>query len=99
MALRAWEYRQRAHAKGVWFRLRRVLAEARLAYAIPRAVAEQLVAEGHRVEPVGAELQPPKIIVFVDSERLASLPSRRELVVRLDAELLGTECLALRRFD
>ena len=31
--VRAWDYRQRNHARGVWFRLRRVLAEASQAYA------------------------------------------------------------------
>lgn len=34
-AVRAWEYRQRMHAKGVWFRLRRLLAESSAVYAIP----------------------------------------------------------------
>ena len=33
--VRAFDHRQRRHARGVWFRLRRVLALAREAYAVP----------------------------------------------------------------
>ncbi len=33
-AVRAWEYRQRHHARGVWGRLRRLLAFSSKAYAI-----------------------------------------------------------------
>ncbi|HEV8358624.1 MAG TPA: hypothetical protein VGX21_05695 [Methylomirabilota bacterium] len=36
VAVQAWEYRQRHHAKGVWMRLRRILADAQAAYVIPK---------------------------------------------------------------
>ena len=39
LLIRSWEYRQRRHTHGVWFRLRRVLANAGAAYVIwPRTL-------------------------------------------------------------
>jgi hypothetical protein len=98
LAVRAWTYRQRRHAKGVWMRLRRVLAEARSAYAIASSEAERLVAEGFRPESVGLELQPPKVILFVPAERTARIAGAREIPVRLEAALLDAPALALVRF-
>lgn len=92
---RAWGYRQHGHAGGVWFRLRRALTDAREAYAISRQAAEELIAEGYQAEPVGRELEPPRLIIFVPSTRVARIPSARPLEVRLSAELLTAECLAL----
>jgi len=83
------------HARGVWFRLRRVLTFAREAYALPREEAERLMAEGHRPDPVGRELEPPRIVLFVPAERVAELASARPLAVRLSADLLSAECLVL----
>jgi hypothetical protein len=97
-AVRAWEYRQRNHAKGTWFRLRRVLAEAREAWAIDTADADRLVAEGYIPEPVGFELAPSKRIFFAPQERLAAIGGRRPLRVGLGADLLRERCLALVRF-
>lgn len=97
--VRAWNFKQRRHARGVWFRLRRVLAEASEAYAIPREEAQDLVAEGHRAEPVGQELEPPKLIIFAPAARVARIASARPLAVRLSAELLTAECLALVPFE
>jgi hypothetical protein len=93
--VRAWDYRQRRHARGVWFRFRRVLAEASEAYAISPDEARRLVAEGHRPEGVGRELEPPRLLLFVPAGRVAQIPSARPLAVRLSAELLSAECLAL----
>jgi hypothetical protein len=97
--LRSWEYRQRHHARGVWFRFRRVLADASEAYAVTREDAAELPAEGFRAEPVGQELEPAKLIVFVPAARVARLASARPLTVRLSAELLEAECLALVPFE
>lgn len=97
--IRAWEYRQRAHSKGVWFRLRRVLAGAESAYEIPCSEVERLEAEGHHCEPVGAEIEPPKKILFVPAVRLQRIPQRRRLRVALDVELLATACVALIPFN
>lgn len=99
VAVRSWDYRQRHHARGVWFRLRRALADAREAHAISRAEALELLAEGYSALGVGNELEPPKLILFVPTERLARLASAQPLPVRLGADLLQAECLALTPFD
>ena len=96
--VRSWEYRQRRHARGVWFRLRRVLAEASEVYVIPCEEARKLIAEGYRAEAVGEELEPPKLMVFVPADRLALIGSARSVPVRLSRELLTAECLALTPF-
>ena len=93
--IRSWEYRQRRHAHGVWHRLRRVLTDADEAYAVSGEDATALIAEGCRPEPVGAELSPPKTVVFVPHERLARLPSARRVPLRLSIDLLAAEHLAL----
>jgi len=98
VAVRAWEYRQRHHAKGVWMRLRRILADAQAAYVIPVGEAERLIMEGSRPETVGRELEPPKVILFLPAERVARLTGAREIPVRLEVELLEAPALALVRF-
>jgi hypothetical protein len=97
--VRSWDYRQRRHARGVWYRLRRLLADASAVYAVSRPEAELLIAEGCRAEPVGLELEPSKIIVFAPAARVTRIASARPLAVRLGADLLGTECLALVPFE
>jgi len=97
--VRSWDYRQRRHARGVWFRLRRVLADANEAHVIPREEARKLIAEGYLPEPIGNEMAPPKLIVFVPTERLARIASTRPVPVRLCGELLMAETLALTRFE
>ena len=97
--VRSWEYRQRRHAHGVWFRLRSVLSNARAAYVISGADAETLMAEGHRLEPVGRELDPPKLIIVAPAERVARMRSARPVAVRLSAEVLAAECLVLTPFE
>jgi hypothetical protein len=99
LLIRSWGYRQRLLARGVWFRLRRALADASEAYAIPVEEARALVAEGHALEPVGQDLEPPRLIVRVPAARLATVALARPLVVRLSAELLSAESLALVPFD
>jgi len=93
--VRAFDHRQRRHARGAWYRLRRLLAFTREAYALPGDEAERLIAEGHAPDPVGREFEPPRIILFVSAERVAEIARARPLAVRLDADLLSTECLAL----
>jgi hypothetical protein len=96
--VRAWEYRQRRNAHGIWFRLRRLLTEASEAYLISTEDAHALLSGGYRAESVGSELEPPKLIVFATAERIADLPSARPVPVRLCGELLAAECLAMTRF-
>jgi uncharacterized protein involved in type VI secretion and phage assembly len=97
--VRRWEYRQRNLAAGVWFRLRRVLADAREAYVISEDAARQLTAEGHRAEPAGAELSPEKAILFVSAARLAQIEGRLPIPVRLGPEFLEARVIALVPFD
>jgi hypothetical protein len=93
--VRDFEYRQRRHARGAWFRLRRALALAKEAYVLPREGAERLLDEGYPADPVGRELEPPRTIVLVPPERAARLAGARPVAVRLTADLLGAEGLAL----
>lgn len=99
VAIRSWDYRQRRHARGVWFRLRRVLADAQAAFAISRDEAAKLIAEGYPAAPVGNELEPPRVLLLVPADRVAQIGSARQLPVRLGADLLGAESLALVPFD
>ena len=96
--VRAYDYRQRRHARGVWYRLRSVLALAKEAYLVPRAEAERLIEEGLRPEPVGQALEPPRIIVFAPAARLARIAAARQVPVRLNVEVLSAEGLALVAF-
>jgi hypothetical protein len=99
MLVRAWDYRQRHHARGVWYRLRRLLADAEHAYVVSSRDAAQLCEEGFAIEAVGNALQPPKIIVRAPRTRVASLASAREVPVSLGGDLLNAECLVLVPFE
>lgn len=92
--IRGWEYRQREHAGGVWFRLRRVLVDAGRAFVISEADADQLEQHGALPLPVGRELSPAKRLFFVTPERLDKLAAR-ELPVRLTAEFLQATAIVL----
>ena len=96
---RSFAYRQRHHAHGVWFRLRRALTAASAAFVIPPEEARTLMAEGHRAAPVGEELEPPKLIVFVPVDRIARIAAAQPVAVRLSADVLAAEGLALVPFD
>ena len=93
-SVRAWEYRQRNHSKGVWFRLRRVLADAESAFAIPCSAVERLEREGFRRESVGTEIEPQKVILFVPAARLEEIPEKLPPPGRPGC---GLPCDALRR--
>ena len=96
--VRRWEYRQRHHARGVWFRLRRLLAEAKSAWRLSEPDALRLIAEGYPPEPVGEQLEPRTVILFVPEERLEKAESRAQIGLRLSAELLHSRFLALVRW-
>src|SRR5207249_2881811 len=97
--IRRWKYRQRDLAAGVWFRLRRVLADAKEAYVISNDDAKWLLTEGHEPEACGAQMEPEKTIIFVDSKYLAQIESRRPIPVRLGPDFLLAPAVALVRFD
>ena len=97
--VRSWEYRQRDLAAGVWFRLRRVLADAREAYAISEDEARCLLLEGYAAEPCGLEISPSKPLIFVDQERLTAIDGRTAIRVGLGEDFLGAPAVALVAFD
>ena len=99
VSVRRWNYRQRHLAAGVWFRLRRVLADAKAAYVISEQDARRLVAEGYRVEACGSQVTPEKAILFVDEARLSSVESRRSIPVGLGPDFLTATAIALVAFD
>jgi hypothetical protein len=94
-AVRRFEYRQRNHARGVWFRLRRLLSEAASAWRLSEEDARRLIAEGITPEAVGLQIEPPMTILVLSEERLRSVSPRAPLPVRLSAELLLTRHLGL----
>ncbi len=98
-AIRAWEFRQRHHSKGAWFRLREVLVYAETAWAIGPEDAAVLVASGALPLPVGHELYPQKNIFVLSSVDLLALASRIKVPMRLGPELLGAENLVLVHFE
>ena len=98
LRVRAWEFRQQRGSKGTWYRLRRMLARARDAYAVSDETMTTLHAEGFAPEPVGAELEPARRYVFVPPERIEAISERRPLRVRLSAELLGAPNVVLVAF-
>ena len=59
----------------------------------------QLRNEGFHVEPVGREVDPPKVIVVAPAQRVAALASARAVPVCLGGELLSATCLVLVPFD
>jgi hypothetical protein len=98
-AIRRWEYRQRNLAAGAWFRLRRVLADASMACAIAEEDAHRLRAEGYVSEPCGADIEPPKLLLFVDEARLHAIASRRPIPIGLGPDFLAASAIALVPFD
>ena len=97
--VRSWNYRQRHHARGVWFRLRRVLADASAAFVVGPDDAAALIAEGCHVEPVGEALEPPKVILFAPAARAARIASARAVPVRLGRDVLAAQHLVLTPFE
>lgn len=97
-AVRRWQYRQRNLAAGAWFRLRRVLADARAAYAISAEDGRRLLGEGCRPEVCGAQVVPEKTIVFVDEHRLLCIEGHRAIPVGLGPDFMAAEAIALVRF-
>ncbi len=93
--VRAWEYRQRDYSHGVWFRLRRVLADAARAWIISEDDADALEKEGFSPAPVGREISPPKRMFVLPASALAGIGQRREIAVRLSVDFFAARSLAL----
>jgi hypothetical protein len=97
--VRRWEMRQLGRAAGVWFRLGRLFAFSRSAWALSESDAEALAAAGYTPHPVGLELEPPHKLFVIANEQLASLSGAREVPLRASAEILGCRALALVPFE
>jgi hypothetical protein len=97
--VRRWNYRQRHLAAGVWFRLRRILADAKAAYVISERDAGQLAGEGYTLEAYGGCVTPEKLILFVDERRLSQIEARRPIPVNLGPDFLSATAIALVAFD
>jgi hypothetical protein len=95
LAVRAWEYRQRHGSKGVWDRLRSLLALSEHAFAIDDTMAASLIAQGRRPHPVGAELEPAREYFVLAAEDARWLAGAREVPVQLDTEFLAHTKVAL----
>ena len=93
--IRSWEYRQRNHANGVWYRFRRALVDAAEAWVVDERDADRLQSEGCIPLPVGLEFAPPRRIFVVAPRQLSDLPSRRRVPVRLNPEVLAAPALVL----
>lgn len=93
--IRSWEYRQRNHARGVWYRLRRTLVDAAEAWVIGEEAADALERAGRQPLAVGRELEPPKRLFFVGRAELEAVPGARRVPVRLCVELLEARSVAL----
>jgi hypothetical protein len=98
-AIRRWKYRQRNLAAGVWFHIRRTLADAKNAYVISEEDMRQLLAEGYKPEACGFRLAPEKTILFIDAARLDQVQSRRSIPVRLGPDFLLNPAIALVHFE
>lgn len=97
--VRSWDYRQRNHARGVWFDVRRLLTGMSAAYIVQADDVTTLTAEGYPLDPVGLGFDPPKSFVVVPAERAARIPLARQVPMRLGGDLLDARHLVLTPFD
>jgi hypothetical protein len=79
--------------------LRRTLADAAEVWLIDEHDADRIEVAGCASLPVGRELDPQKRMFFVSRSELGTLSSRRQIPVRLSAELLQARSMALVPFD
>lgn len=98
LVVRAWEYRQRNTSKGVWDRLRAVLALTERAFALDEPDVATLMAAGHVPHVVGAQLAPARAHFVLTSDEASMLTRKREIPVRLDLAFLAEPRVALVRF-
>jgi hypothetical protein len=97
--VRRWEYRQRHHAAGVWFRLRLLLTGAREALPLSEDEVRMLVGEGYTPDPAGADIAPARVLLVVDDGRARQLPPRPALPLRLGPEFFAAPAIALVPFE
>jgi hypothetical protein len=94
-AIQKWEARQVNHAHGVWFRLQMLLAETRRALAISAEEASILRGSGFEPHPIGAELEPPKLLFVVSNGMLPPSIQGREVPLQDAQQILLSSVLVL----
>lgn len=94
-AIRAWEIRQHAHARGVWFEIERLFALTSRAWVLTEADVRKLTEMGRRPHAAGLRLHPPRRFFVIGSSDLAALAGAREVEVRLSSEIVSAPMLAL----
>jgi hypothetical protein len=97
--IRRWEFRQRDHARGTWYRIRRLLAGSRQVFVVSDPDFDRLLSVGRTQHPVGTKLHPERRIVSATLAEATSLSSARELDVRLSSQLLGERNWVLVPFE
>ncbi len=90
-----WEARQSTLARGIWYRLRRLLTFSRGLWAVDDATMRELIAGGCLVAPEGEQLDPPKRILLLPSAHRDRLASGRQIPVGLRREVLAERNLVL----
>lgn len=107
LAVRAWEYRQRHHARGVWDRLRRLLADSEQVLVVPPEVVNDLLDHGFAPHPLGRELHPPRTFIVLEASDQALLNGRGRPIAPSSGgslggspggELLAAQAVVLVRF-
>lgn len=95
LAVRAWEYRQRDTSKGVWDRLRALLALSEHALALDEAEVDALLRAGHAPHRVGAQLAPARRYFVLTPADASAIARSREIPLRLDTAFLAEPRVAL----
>jgi hypothetical protein len=90
-----WEARQSTLARGVWYRLRRLLTFSRELWAVGDATMNELIASGFTVAPEGNQIEPPKRIVLLPPVHRDRLAGGRQLPLGLRHEFFAERNLVL----
>lgn len=98
-AIRAWEIRQHAHARGAWFAIERLFALTSRAWVLSKADVQALIDAGRQPDEAGLRLQPPRRFFLIERDEIATFADAREIEVSLSSELVSAPALALVLFD
>jgi hypothetical protein len=94
-AVLRWEARQSALARGVWYRLRRLLTFAAEMWSVDEETMDRLIASGSVPAPEGEQIDPAKRIVTLSRDRRDEIAGGRRLPVRMSPEFFAARNLVL----
>lgn len=97
--IRAWEIRQQAHARGVWFEIERLFALTARAWVLSETDVQTLADAGHTPVACGLRLDPPRRFFVIEPDVPSTLADAREVEVGLSSEIVSAPALALVLFD